>query len=121
MIFHVIDDQPIICEYISELLHTFGHEALVYNSPVEYLNFLKDDEYISPAAVISDLTMPLMGGYEMIKRVQMKYPNQRFVIISGKPNLQDEYKNSSFIFLNKPFGIKQFEAVLVALNSQEAA
>ncbi|MES0372584.1 MAG: response regulator [Mariprofundaceae bacterium] len=121
MIFHVIDDQLIICEYISELLESFGHEALVFNSPIEYLKFLKDEGYASPAAVISDLSMPLMGGYEMIKRVQMKYPDQRFIIISGKPNLQDEYKNSSFIFLNKPFGIKQFEAVLVSLSTQEAA
>ena len=121
MLFHVIDDEPIICEYISELLQELGHEALIFHSPVEYLKFLKDDEYVSPTAVLSDLSMPLMGGSEMIKRVQAMCPGQRFVIMSGKPNMQDMYKNSSFMFLNKPFGVKQFEAVIAALNIQKAA
>lgn len=121
MIFHIIDDQPTICEYISELLKSLGHETRLFYSPVEYLDFLKSSEYVSPAAVFSDLSMPLMGGYEMIKRVQSAYPDQRFVIMSGKPNVRDEYENSSFMFLNKPFGIKQFEVVLMALNSQNAA
>lgn len=120
MIFHVIDDQPIICEYISELSLAFGHEALIFQSPVEYLNFLKDDKYVSPAAVFSDLSMPLMGGYEMIKRIQAEYPDQRFIIISGKPNLRDQY-DPSFMFLNKPFGIKQFKEILTAINTQKAA
>jgi len=121
MLFHVIDDQPIICEFMSSIFHDMGHETRVFNSPVAYLNFLGSDEYTAPAAVFSDVSMPLMSGYEMIRRVMIEHPDQKFIVISGKPEIQDEYRNYACMFLNKPFAVEDLEEIIESLGLQEAA
>lgn len=122
MIFHVIDDQPIICAYVRELLQDAGHEAQIFLSPVDYLEYLNSSRYIKPAAIFTDISMPSMGGYEMIRRIQMDYPDQRFVIVSGKPEIRSEFRDrEEWLFLNKPFDGKSLYRVVDMLDQPMAA
>lgn len=122
MLFHIVDDQPIICAYVSELLKEVGHETQMFLSPVDYLEYLNGGRYVKPAAVFTDISMPSMGGYEMIRRVQMDYPNQRFVIISGKPEIRSEFHDrEEWLFLSKPFDGKSLYRVVEMLDQSKAA
>jgi len=122
MLFHVIDDQPVICAYISELLLQIGHESQLFSSPVTYIEHLKSDQYVKPVAIFTDISMPSMGGYEMIRRVQLEYPDQRFIIVSGKPDLSSEFGDrEEWLFLNKPFRSESLYRVVAKLNERQAA
>lgn len=122
MLFHIVDDQPIICAYVSELLKEVGHESQFFLSPVEYLEYLKSNRYMKPAAIFTDISMPSMGGYEMIRRVQIDYPDQRFIIVSGKPEIRSEFRDrEEWLFLNKPFDRKSLYSVVDMLDRSKAA
>jgi two-component SAPR family response regulator len=122
MLFHIIDDQPVICAHINELLGELGHSSRMFFSPVDYLEFLNDNSYIKPDAIFTDISMPTMGGYEMIRRVQMVYPDQRFVIVSGKPEIRNDFKDrEEWLFLNKPFQSENLYNVLAKLDTRVAA
>lgn len=122
MLFHIVDDQPIICAYVSELLKEVGHEPRFFLSPVDYLEYLKSNRYMKPAAIFTDISMPSMGGYEMIRRVQLDYPDQKFVIVSGKPEIRSEFRDrEEWLFLNKPFDGKSLYRVVEMLDQSKAA
>jgi len=122
MLFHIIDDQPVICAYISELLVQTGHKSQMFSSPVDYLKHLKSDQYMRPAAIFTDISMPSMGGYEMIRRIQLVYPDQRFIIVSGKPEIRSEFGDrEEWLFLNKPFRSETLYRIVAKLNEREAA
>jgi len=122
MKFHIVDDQPIICEHLKELLRVMGHDALTFQSPIDYLDFLESDQYRQADAVIADLSMPCMSGTEMMRRVHCRYPDQRFIIISGKPELNEKYaRYEQFKFLSKPVDIKKLEDIVELFSHQLAA
>src|SRR4051794_10220711 len=37
--------------------------------------------------IISDLSMPVMSGNDLLKQVRLLYPRTKFIIISGDPSL----------------------------------
>jgi len=122
MLFHVIDDQPIICAYVSELLQEVGHEVQTFLSSLDYLEYLKSSRYMRPAAIFTDITMPSMNGYEMIRRVRIDYPDQQFVIVSGKPDIRIEFRDrEEWLFLNKPFDGKSLYRIVERLGVPIAA
>jgi len=116
MIFHVIDDQPIICEFVSTVIESLNHEANFFHSSTEYLDYLMRDEYIRPDAIFTDVTMPQISGPEMLRRVKEKYPDQKFVIISGKLLVEQECSDGYCMFLSKPFGSRDIEDVIRVLE-----
>ncbi len=121
MMFHIVDDQPIVCEHLKELLSVMGHDALTFPSPIEYLEFLQSDKYVQPNAVIADLSMPWMSGAEMMRRIHAQYPDQRFIVISGKPELGDKYRQyEQYKFLSKPLDVKKLESVVELFAGQVA-
>lgn len=122
MLFHIIDDEPIICAYVCELLQEIGHDVQIFLSPIDYLEHLKGSRYMKPTAIFTDISMPSMGGYEMIRRVQMDYPDQQFVIVSGKPEIRTELRDrEEWLFLNKPFDGKSLYRIVERLGVQIAA
>ncbi len=116
MFFHVVDDQPFICLFISEVLTDLGHETKVFTSPESYLEYLKSPHYIVPCALFSDVTMPVMNGYQLVDQVLSRHPGSRFVIMSGAADIRSEYKNSCYAFLRKPFNLGDIEEVVTSVS-----
>lgn len=101
--FHIIDDEVALSTLMVELLESAGYQAVDFSSPVDYLNFVDSKYYLPPVAVITDVRMPEMSGYELIDRVRDKYPEQRVIVVSGDDR-GDEARNREVChFLSKPF------------------
>jgi len=116
MFFHIIDDQPFICLFISEVLSDLGHETEVFTSPERYLEYLESPHYSAPAALFSDITMPVMNGYQLLDRVLSQHPKSQFVIMSGSDEIESEYRKSCSAFLRKPFNLSDIEDAVVSVS-----
>ncbi|MDA0296404.1 MAG: response regulator, partial [Planctomycetota bacterium] len=62
--------------------------------------------------LVTDLSMPGMGGRELARQVRAEYPRLKIVLISGSALSQDELDADSLQILAKPFTIEQLEATI---------
>lgn len=82
----VIDDEPDICELMTESLKEVGLKVTSFTNPLNALEKMKE-EYFD--IVVCDFVMPEMNGGELKKQVpQGQY--QEYYLLTGETNLNDE-------------------------------
>jgi len=101
-LFHIIDDEPTLCELAVELISSIGFKAVSYSDPVEYLSYMNSDAYVVPTAIFTDIQMPEMNGYDLIDKIREKYPDQKVIVVSGYSGVE-AYKRKVWQFLPKPY------------------
>jgi len=114
-LFHVVDDEKFMGELIKKMLTMHEHEALIFQDPHQYLQFVDGDEYTPPAAVITDILMPTMDGYELINEVIRRNSHQKFIVISGTPHIEHQIKHKACHYLCKPFRVNELIGMANAL------
>jgi len=115
MEFHVIDDDKYISATIVAMLAVHGFSSKAFNCPRQYIEHTQTDDFSSPIAVITDITMPGMSGYEMIDKLRKDIPKLKFVIISPSP--EDEYPAMRGVgtFLLKPVKLETLGKIASSL------
>src|SRR5512134_3542477 len=58
----IVDDDPRICESLSELLSTFDMHVVTFGSAAEYIAYPKPD---LPACLILDVELPDINGLDL--------------------------------------------------------
>ena len=103
----VVDDEPIILEVTKRILERYGYRVLLAENGVEAVSqyALQHDKI---AAVITDMSMPIMGGPATILALRTINPNVRIIASSGK-GLETSRKEAGAAgaeiadFIAKPF------------------
>lgn len=81
----VVDDDAVICDLVSILLTKAGFEVVTAQSGAQALNILKLSEKRDFGAVILDIMMPGMSGYEVIKEMQtLGLPDIPVMVLTAK-------------------------------------
>ena len=76
----VVDDEKDIRELTSALLADDGYEILTAEDGLQALELLSQ---FHPDLVITDLQMPRMSGFELVKIMHQRFPELPVIIISG--------------------------------------
>ena len=107
MTFHYIDDNEMLLE-IFEALFTSDHKSVqTFSCPLKYLAYMNSPQYKVPAAVLTDIQMPVMNGYELIDIIRERFPNQKFITLSGLPEIPQGGHKSACMHIHKPLELKQ--------------
>jgi len=115
--FHIIDDEKMLGDILVDMAEVFGYQATAFASPVQYIRYLKSDAYIKPVAIITDIRMPEINGYELIKYVAQVHPDMNFVVMSGQTNnIEHSHSDKACMYLRKPFGMHIFKEMLDKLT-----
>jgi PAS domain S-box-containing protein len=119
----VVDDEPPVALVLRDLLEELGHKVDVRTTPNDALAaFLRDpDGY---GLVITDLTMPRMGGIELAWRVHQARPDLPVLLMTGFGELltRDDLKAASIVdLIKKPFSIEEVEAIVSRVLEPEAS
>ena len=107
----LVDDEAGFAELMRELLVSAGYEVAVANDGQEGLDKLKT---FMPDAIVTDVVMSRMNGFEMFKKVR-EDPSMAeipFLFITGFQDdrvLQEARKIGVFGILRKPVDIEQIE------------
>ncbi len=120
----LVDDEPTVREIVAEALEVMGFtvaEASDGQAGVEAFA-ARRDEFI---AVLLDLTMPVMGGEEAFRRIQLLSPGVPIILMSGYSEQEaTSTLNSPGLagFLQKPFKLLDLSRELqrVLATSQPA-
>ena len=82
----VVDDHRAMADYIVELLRSQGQNAYAAYHPEDAI---VSAETSHPDAVISDLNMPGMNGFELAKALSERDPRCRIVLMTATPEYMD--------------------------------
>jgi YesN/AraC family two-component response regulator len=71
------------------------------------LSYFEDNEAFAPDLVFTDMVMPRMGGLQLARKIEKKWPETTFLLTSGYPDQQEIAKEheTDFAFLRKPFSV----------------
>jgi signal transduction histidine kinase/DNA-binding response OmpR family regulator len=99
----VIDDKPVNRTFLVEALSNIGFSLLEARNGREGLTKLR---IFVPDLIITDLIMPEMDGFEMIKRIR-ESENKRIIIIASSASVSqadqaEAFKAGCDVFLAKP-------------------
>jgi len=98
----VVDDEIAIRETLAQILGYEDYRVLTAGSGPEALQLLAEQ----PAhAVLLDIKMPGMDGFEVLARLQQDHPDTPAVMISGHGDIQtavQAVKQGAYDFLEKP-------------------
>lgn len=99
----IVDDDVQILELLHRHLQSWSYHTYKAISVREAVAILKDT---SIDLLITDLKMPEVDGFELIKFVSEHYPQLPKLIVTGYPNVQDSLaaiKSGVVAYLTKPF------------------
>src|SRR5438105_15882312 len=77
----VVDDDPMLVDFLKLLLESEGYETVEANDGVEALQQI---EQASPELVLLDYMMPNMHGLDVLKAVARSYTSSFVVMLTGK-------------------------------------
>lgn len=116
----VVDDDDNLVYTLSLLLRSQGHEVFTAYNGVEGCG-----QYSSHPTefVVTDIQMPQMDGFEMMRCIRSINPNVKTIYASGalerfKRNVESECREHDVIVLTKPYSTK---AIVELVNAEVGA
>ena len=110
---YVVDDNPDIRFYLTDLLRQMGYSIEGYDSAVAFLQHSVD---IFPAVLVLDVRMPGMSGVDLQDKMKALGRNTPIIFISGESQSEEiirAMKGRPIEFLWKPF---QIQALIDAID-----
>jgi signal transduction histidine kinase len=109
----VVDDDPTVRNVIERTLLRMGHRVTMAGGGREALSAL--DEGLVPDLILLDLTMPEMGGREVLREIAKRDAGHKVVLVSGYNEIDliaDTSEPSLAGFLRKPFTVAELAGVI---------
>lgn len=104
----LIDDDPAVRQLL-DMLFSDTHECHTADRAEQAIEFLEFQNY---DVVITDVSMPGLGGVEILRHIRQRHSSTPVIVISGRA---DQYKTTvlemgAFAFFPKPFPLSALEA-----------
>jgi two-component system cell cycle sensor histidine kinase/response regulator CckA len=105
----VVDDDEAVRGMITTILGDEGYEVLPAANGEDALAVA--ERHAAPIhLIVSDINMPLMGGWQLLEQLRRWYPSIRFLMVSGDmvaASPISELASTPTAFLAKPFTAQQ--------------
>lgn len=108
----VVDDRPEMAEVIAEGLSDRGYRALFTTSAREALERLRNDRI---DALVTDISMPEIGGLELLRASARLDPSRPVVVITAYSTIETAVEattEGAYHYLPKPFRIDALSRIV---------
>ena len=109
----VVDDDENICELFNDFLKREGHEPTTVKDGADAFYHAQKSRW---DLVFLDLSLPVLNGWDIIKRLREIQPGIKVVITTGLPCEEEIRKvgeeKGAIDFLQKPFLLNQITEVI---------
>jgi CheY-like chemotaxis protein len=111
----ILDDETKVAFFLRESLEALGHdlEVISVSSTKEALEEIERQKF---DLLVTDQRMPGMTGLELVGKVQERYPDTQFILITayGSDDLFDKARLlGAYRYFTKPFHIEDFVQTVV--------
>jgi two-component system response regulator YesN len=114
-----VDDDESICNGFEILTNKYFEKVYVYNNPQDAIDGLKEKDV---DMVISDITMPDINGFEMVRSMREIKQNFEVIFISGHNESEylDKMREFGGHYIIKPINHQLlFEKIIEIFKSKE--
>lgn len=105
----IIDDDKSVRELLHGFLKLGGFKTHSVDNGIAALSIIKKRHF---DIIITDYSMPLMNGIELVKKIRPDYPDCLIVGISGNCNANDFLQAGANAFLPKPLDIQELLSIV---------
>jgi len=119
----IVDDEPLLCAFFSEMLGAIGYHAAAYTNPLDALAAFERDPYAFDL-VVTDQTMPGLTGTELVAKLRARRTDLPIVMCTGYSEHLDEAKATALgaaAFLSKPIDMNRLLAAIAQLTRRPGA
>lgn len=106
----LIEDDARVREVLIEMLTTLGHSVLATVGGREGLARLEAGDPVD--LVLTDLKMPEMSGWDVVKAVKSRWPHLRIGLVTGTPELLWEQREPVDLVVQKPVRLETLRQAL---------
>ena len=113
----IADDDEAIRMVLEEGLKSAGLEIVTFADGESLIDALNNDK---PDLIISDIKMPGMHGYDLLKHIKNNYDKLPVIIMTAFTDMQaaiDAYGGGAFEYIPKPFDLE--EAIITVKKALE--
>jgi CheY-like chemotaxis protein len=108
----IVDDEPSLLKMVEVALRPLNMEIFTANNGKEGLETVKS---VSPDLIITDINMPVMDGFEMIKALRGDISTMfiPIIILSSRDTAEDKLKGFTYgtdDYITKPFDYGELQA-----------
>jgi DNA-binding response OmpR family regulator len=115
----LVDDEKDFVSTLSERLNMRGIDAEFVSSPEEAIAITDSKNF---DIAVLDVKMPKIGGIKLKSLLQQKYPDMKFIFLTGHGSEDDYNKGSagagSEYYLTKPLNIEVLISKIKAITGE---
>jgi YesN/AraC family two-component response regulator len=108
----VVDDEEMMRELLEDVLTMEGYTVATAEDGKAALACVKE---LSPLLMISDIKMPRMNGFELLKTVKERFPDVRVIMMTGYSDdftVKDALRLNADEYIIKPFNTQDITDVV---------
>ena len=103
----VVEDELSVRELIEDALNMSGFSVTTAGDGLEALNLLRNYQF---DLLVTDVTMPKLDGYELVKNLRSKGNETPVIFLTArneKPDISTGFKVGADDYISKPFGLEE--------------
>lgn len=107
----IVDDDDALRSALGRLVRSFGYEAAQFSRAAD----LTHEEARNIDCLVTDIQMPEMSGFELLRRLQAERPRLPIIVMTAYPALHREQEAlglGAVRFFAKPISASALEAAL---------
>ncbi|MBM4351832.1 MAG: hybrid sensor histidine kinase/response regulator [Deltaproteobacteria bacterium] len=108
----IVDDESIILDMVASYVSHIGYEAMTAKNGREALERLRSEPF---TILITDIKMPEMDGFELMKAVRSEFPDIHIIAMTGHGasyTFTDVVESGATDYVPKPFSLDEMTAKL---------
>lgn len=116
---YLVDDEPLILSALRESIPWFEHNFQLVGAATDPGEALREIASLRPDVVFTDIKMPMMTGFDLIKRLREQGAECEFVIVSAYEKFEyarQVIQLEGFDYLIKPVEPIQFADLMERLH-----
>ena len=110
----IVDDISEMRDIVRHVVEQFGFQAVEAGDGAEALEILEKE---GADLVVSDCSMPLVDGRDLLVEVKARFPDLRVVVVSANFKAEDVETLKPFGFLSKPYRLNDLRQIILKAMS----
>jgi DNA-binding NtrC family response regulator len=109
----IVDDEPAVADALREIIASWGYET---QAEADGLAGLKRAEEFRPFVVITDVMMPRLDGFGLLRKLRELYPETAVILLTGQGSVEMALRaiqeEGAYHYFEKPIDFNKLRMVV---------